>query len=64
MKQKVFVLAGSDRDFTKVAVDQYASQVISKITNQPIAAATYKTLSASQLKQLIDSKEEYLSNRR
>ena len=58
MKQKVFVLAGSDRDFTKVAVDQYASQVISKITNQPIAAATYKTLTASQLKQLIDSKED------
>lgn len=57
MKQKVFVLAGSDRDFTKVAVDQYTSQVISKITNQPIAAATYKTLTASQLKQLIDSKE-------
>jgi len=57
MKQKVFVLAGSDRDFTKVAVDQYASQVISKITNQPIVAATYKTLTASQLKQLIDSKE-------
>ncbi|KYC49545.1 MAG: molybdopterin biosynthesis-like protein MoeZ [Candidatus Methanofastidiosum methylothiophilum] len=58
MKQKVFVLAGSDRDFTKVAVDQYTSQVISKITNQPIAAATYKTLTASQLKQLIDSKED------
>ena len=58
MKQKVFVLAGSDRDFTKIAVDQYTSQVISKITNQPIAAATYKTLSASQLKQLIDSKED------
>jgi len=58
MKQKVFVLAGSDRDFTKVAVDQYTSQVVSKITNQPIAAATYKTLTASQLKQLIDSKED------
>lgn len=58
MKQKVFVLAGSDRDFTKVAVDQYTSQVISKITNQPIVAATYKTLTASQLKQLIDSKED------
>jgi len=58
MKQKVFVLAGSDRDFTKIAVDQYTSQVISKITNQPIAAATYKTLTASQLKQLIDSKED------
>lgn len=58
MKQKVFVLAGSDRDYTKVAVDQYASQVISKITNQPITTATYKTLTASQLKQLIDSKED------
>lgn len=57
MKQKVFVLAGSDRDFTKAAVDQYTSQVISKITNQPIVEATYKTLTASQLKQLIDSKE-------
>ena len=26
VKQKVFVLAGSDRDFTKVAVDQYISK--------------------------------------
>jgi rhodanese-related sulfurtransferase len=58
MKQKVFVLAGSDRDYTKVAVDQYASQVVSKITNQPITSATYNTLTASQLKQLIDSKED------
>jgi rhodanese-related sulfurtransferase len=58
MKQKVFVLAGSDRDFTKAAVDQYVSQVVSKITNQPIAATTYKTITASQLKQLIDSKED------
>ena len=57
VKQKVFVLAGSDRDFTKVAVDQYISQVISRITNQPITSATYKSLTASQLKQLIDSKE-------
>jgi len=57
MKQKVFVLAGSDRDYTKVAVDQHISQVISKITNQPITQSTYKTLSSAQLKQLIDSKE-------
>lgn len=58
MKQKVFVLAGSDRDYTKVAVDQHISQVISKITNQPITASTYKTLSSSQLKQMIDNKED------
>ncbi len=57
MKQKVFVLAGSDRDYTKMAVDQHVSQVISKITNQPITQSTYKTLSSAQLKQLIDSKE-------
>ncbi|KYC44511.1 MAG: molybdopterin biosynthesis-like protein MoeZ [Candidatus Methanofastidiosum methylothiophilum] len=57
MKQNVFVLAGSDRDYTKMAVDQYLSQVISRITNQPITSATYKTLTATQLKQLIDSKE-------
>ncbi|KYC52402.1 MAG: molybdopterin biosynthesis-like protein MoeZ [Candidatus Methanofastidiosum methylothiophilum] len=57
MKQKVFILAGSDREFTKEAVDQYTSQVISKITNQPIVTATYKTLTAYQLKQLIDGGE-------
>ena len=56
--QKVFVLAGSDRDFTKVAVDQYAPQMISKITYQPVYTTTSKNLTAAQLKQLIDSKEE------
>ena len=56
--QKVFVLAGSDRDFTKAAVDQYAPQMISKITYQPVYTTTSKNLTAAQLKQLIDSKEE------
>jgi len=57
MKQKVYVLAGSDRDLTKMAVDQYTSQLISKITNQPIVETTYKTLTANQFKQLIDGGE-------
>jgi len=65
-EQKVFVLAGSDREFTKAAVDQYASQIISKITSniiskityQPVYTTTSKNLTAAQLKQLIDSKEE------
>jgi rhodanese-related sulfurtransferase len=58
VKQKVFVLAGSDREFTKEAVDQYTSQVISKITNQPITSTTYKTLTAYQVKQIISSGEQ------
>lgn len=66
VEQKVFVLAGSDRDFTKAAVDQYAPQVISEITSQiiskieyqPVYTTTSKNLTAAQLKQLIDSKEE------
>ena len=58
MKQKVYVLAGSDRDLTKMAVDQYTSQLISKITNQPIVETTYKTLSANQFKQLVDGGEK------
>lgn len=66
VEQKVFVLAGSDRELTKAAVDQYApqvisgitSQIISKITYQPVYTTTSKNLTAAQLKQLIDSKEE------
>ena len=58
MRQKVFVLAGSDRDYTKMTVDQYISQVISKILNQPIQKATYQTLTASQLKNMVDRNED------
>lgn len=57
-KQKVFVLAGSNRNFTKMAVDQYTSKIISKITGQPIPTGTYNSLTASQVKQVIDSKED------
>jgi rhodanese-related sulfurtransferase len=57
-KQKVFVLAGSNRNFTKMAVDQYTTRIISKITDQPIQTATYTSITASQVKQIIDSKED------
>lgn len=58
MRQRVFVLAGSDREYTKMAVDQYISDVISKISNQPIQKATYQTLTPSQLKQMVDRRED------
>ncbi|HNV94178.1 MAG: molybdopterin biosynthesis-like protein MoeZ [Candidatus Methanofastidiosum methylothiophilum] len=56
-KQKVFIIAGSNRNFTKMAVDQYTPRIISKITGQPIKTGSYTSLKASQVKQLIDSKE-------
>ena len=58
MNQKIFILAGSDRDFTKAAVEQYAPQIISKITNVQSDANVNKSLTAPQLKELIDSGEQ------
>ncbi|NMC60826.1 MAG: hypothetical protein GYA51_15790 [Candidatus Methanofastidiosa archaeon] len=57
-KQKVFILAGSNRNFTKMAVDQYTSRIVSEIKGQPIETATYTSITASQVKQIIDSKED------
>ncbi|KYC44512.1 MAG: molybdopterin biosynthesis protein MoeB [Candidatus Methanofastidiosum methylothiophilum] len=57
-KQKVFVLAGSNRNFTKMTVDQYTSKIISKINGQPIQTNTFISISASQVKQIIESKED------
>lgn len=57
LKQKVFIIAGSNRNFTKMAVDQYMPRIIAKITGQPIETGSYTPLKASQVKQLIDSKE-------
>ncbi len=62
--QKIFVLAGTDREYTKAAVDTYTTQVISKIKNQsskPETSATSsigKNLTAKELKQLIESGED------
>ncbi len=62
--QKIFVLAGSDRDYTKAAVDMYIPQIISKITSQssesdtPVSSITKKNLTAAELKQLIESGED------
>jgi len=60
MDQIIFILAGSDRDFTKAAVEQYAPQIISKVTNVSSDTNVNKNLTASQLKQLIDSGEPIL----
>ncbi|HOE93654.1 MAG TPA: rhodanese-like domain-containing protein [Methanofastidiosum sp.] len=62
--QKIFVLAGTDREYTKAAVDTYTAQIISKIKNQsskPETSATSsigKNLTAKELKQLIESGED------
>ncbi|MCC7573789.1 MAG: rhodanese-like domain-containing protein [Candidatus Methanofastidiosum sp.] len=62
--QKVFVLAGSDREYTKAAVDMYLAQIISKIASQsnkpetPATPGIGKNISASELKQLIQSGED------
>jgi len=62
--QKIFVLAGTDREYTKAAVDTYTTQIISKIKNQsskPETSATSsigKNLTAKELKQLIESGED------
>lgn len=62
--QKVFVLAGSDREYTKAAVDMYLVQIISKITNQSNESKTSdipavgKNISAAELKQMIESGED------
>jgi len=58
--QKIFIIAGSDRDFTKAAVELYTPQIISKITNVPNDTNANKNLTAPQLKQLIDSGEPIL----
>lgn len=62
--QKIFVLAGTDREYTKAAVDVYAAQIISKIKSQStesktsIVSTTRKNISAAELKQLIESGED------
>jgi len=62
--QKIFVLAGSDRDYTKAAVDMYAAQIVSKIksqyteSNDSIISTTGKNISAAELKQMIASGED------
>ncbi len=53
--QKVFVIAGSDREFTKLAVDRYFPQIISQIKDARIEMPTSRNLSSSDLRQLIDS---------
>ena len=58
------MLAGTDREYTKAAVDTYTTQIISKIKNQsskPETSATSsigKNLTAKELKQLIESGED------
>lgn len=62
--QKIFILAGTDREYTKAAVDMYAAQIISKIKSQStesktsIVSTTGKNISAAELKQLIESGED------
>lgn len=62
--QKIFVLAGTDREYTKAAVDTYTDQIISKIKNQstkPEASVTSsigKNLTARELKQMLESGED------
>lgn len=56
--QKIFVLAGTDRDYTKAAVDMYATQIISKIKDTKTETKTSKNLTAQQLKQIVDSGEK------
>lgn len=56
--QKIFVIAGSDREFTKVAVDQYMPEIVSKINEHEFEVPLSKNISAAQLRELIDSGED------
>lgn len=56
--QTVFVLAGSDREYTKAAVNMYISGIIFNINNGSKAFATYKTINAAQLKDMVENNED------
>lgn len=57
-KQKVFVVAGSDRDYTRSAVQNNLVTLIDRIVEDTGSqAVSYKLINSSQLKQLIASGE-------
>lgn len=54
--QKVFVLAGSDRDYTRTSVNMHISEIISTINAKPVQLETYNTITAAQLKDMVESR--------
>lgn len=57
-KQEVFVIAGSDRDYTRFAVQNNLVTLIDRIVeDKGSAAVAYQLINSSQLKQLIASGE-------